>query len=940
MKIPIRKVGEFEWEIPPSYKGCMRVPAVVFADDYLITKMGEDLTLEQAANVSCLPGIERASYVMPDGHQGYGFPIGGVAGVRVEDGYISPGGVGYDINCLTPDTKVLDEHGAWRRIKDLKVGERVLVNDGRTRIAEVVFRFYRREGRIYVIKTRSGHVIKASHDHPVLTDEGMVPAKDVRRGMKLATYPFEGVEYESPPRTLLLGRNDFEGDVAEELERRGLLPLYTDNPKLPVIIKLLGYFMGNGVFDGEKTRFYGDGEGLEELRKDLGLLGYESSGVVERRGIAEHDDERTEGMEDSVYVPARSLRELLRRLGAPAGDKTRTSFRVPAWIRRSPLWMKRLYLAAYFGAEMSEPRTINGYNFEQPHVSITKIKGLEDDVEAFLEDIAGLLEDFGVEVLGISKEDVGSVVRLRLRVSNKPRSLINLWTRVGYIYNPLRQRLGLAAVAWLKLKVRVVGEAVALSHTAVSPGTALILLPEGAERDGGFVEGAAHGGVPESRAPRAFPAFEGWVEENVEGDIVWDVVDDVRVEEYNGYVYDITVDDQAHNFIANGVIVSNCGVRLLRTDLSLGDVKDRVKELINAMFKNVPSGVGSTGKLKLSFTELDKVLNEGVDWAIEKGFGWRDDEEFIESYGRIEYADAGKVSNTAKSRGADQLGTLGAGNHFLEIQVVDKIYDERLAKSMGIDHEGQITVMVHTGSRGLGHQVASDYLGVMERAMRRYGFNPPDRELASVPFNSKEGEDYFKAMAAAANYAFTNRQIITHWVRESIASVFREDPDKLGLRAIYDVAHNIAKLEEHEVNGKNVKLVVHRKGATRAFPPGHPEIPKVYRSIGQPVLIPGSMGTASYLMAGIHEGKRTFYSAAHGAGRWLSRNEAMRRSRADAVITKLLNAGIYVKAMTKDTVVEEMPEAYKDVDKVALVSHKVGIAVLVARMRPLGVVKG
>ncbi|MEO3992898.1 MAG: RtcB family protein [Desulfurococcaceae archaeon TW002] len=384
----------------------------------------------------------------------------------------------------------------------------------------------------------------------------------------------------------------------------------------------------------------------------------------------------------------------------------------------------------------------------------------------------------------------------------------------------------------------------------------------------------------------------------------------------------------------------NCGVRLLRTNLSLNDVRDKIKELVDTIFRNVPSGVGSTGKLKLSFTELDKVLNEGVDWAISRGFGWEEDREYIESYGRIEYADATKVSNTAKSRGADQLGTLGAGNHFLEIQVVDKIYDERLAKAMGIEHEGQITIMVHTGSRGLGHQVASDYLGVMEKAMRRYEFTPPDRELASVPFNSREGQDYFKAMAAAANYAFTNRQIITHWVRESVAKVFGTKPENLDLRAIYDVAHNIAKLEEHEVEGKNVKLVVHRKGATRAFPSGHPEIPRAYRNIGQPVLIPGSMGSASYLMVGIPEGKRTFYSAAHGAGRWLSRNEALRRSRADAVLNKLLSSGIYVKATSKETVVEEMPEAYKDVDKVALVSHKVGIAALVARMRPLGVVKG
>lgn len=384
----------------------------------------------------------------------------------------------------------------------------------------------------------------------------------------------------------------------------------------------------------------------------------------------------------------------------------------------------------------------------------------------------------------------------------------------------------------------------------------------------------------------------------------------------------------------------NCGVRLLRTNLSYNDVMPKIRDLVNTIFKNVPSGVGSTGKLKLSFTELDKVLNEGIDWAIAKGFGWDEDRKRIESYGRIEHADASKVSNTAKSRGADQLGTLGAGNHFLEIQVVDKIYDSNVAKALGIEYEGQITVMVHTGSRGLGHQVASDYLGVMERAMKKYGFNPPDRELASVPFNSREGQDYFKAMGAAANFAFTNRQIITHWVRESIAQVFKTSADKLDLRVIYDVAHNIAKLEEHDVDGGKVSLVVHRKGATRAFPPGHPEIPAEYRGIGQPVLIPGSMGTASYLMIGIPEGSYTFYSAAHGAGRWMSRNEALRSARADTVTSKLLEKGIYVKAASKEVIVEEMPEAYKDVDRVAMVTHKVKIAALVARMRPIGVVKG
>ena len=384
----------------------------------------------------------------------------------------------------------------------------------------------------------------------------------------------------------------------------------------------------------------------------------------------------------------------------------------------------------------------------------------------------------------------------------------------------------------------------------------------------------------------------------------------------------------------------NCGVRVLKTDLRVGDIKPKLKQLVNTIFRNVPSGVGATGKLRLTIQQLSEVLEEGAQWAYRQGYGWDKDIEHTESNGKLEWADANKVSHRAKTRGAPQLGTLGSGNHFLEIQIVDKIYDQEIAKKLGIYEEGQITVMIHTGSRGLGHQVASDYLQIMERAMRRYGIRPPDRELASVPFNSREGQDYFAAMASAANYAWANRQIITHWVRESFAQVFGTDPEKLGLYLIYDVAHNIAKLEEHTIDGKRLKVVVHRKGATRAFPPGHPEIPKDHREIGQVVLIPGSMGTASYILVGVKEGARTFYSAPHGAGRWMSRTAAVRSYRPQDVVNKLTSKGIYVKAATIKELAEETPDAYKDVDRVAIVANKVKIARLVCRMKPIGVVKG
>jgi len=384
----------------------------------------------------------------------------------------------------------------------------------------------------------------------------------------------------------------------------------------------------------------------------------------------------------------------------------------------------------------------------------------------------------------------------------------------------------------------------------------------------------------------------------------------------------------------------NCGVRVLRTNLSVEDVKPRLKDLVDTLFRNVPSGVGSTGQLKLSFKDLDEVLEYGVKWAIEHGFGWERDAEHTEERGSMKGARADKVSKVAKQRGHEQLGTLGAGNHFLEIQVVDRIYDPEIAKVMGITHVGQITVMVHTGSRGLGHQVASDYLQIMERAMRKYGINVPDRELAALPFKSPEAQDYFAAMAAAANFAWTNRQIITHWVRESFRKVFRQDPEALGMELIYDVAHNIAKIEEHIVNGEKYKVVVHRKGATRAFPPGHPEIPSDYSSIGQPVLIPGSMGTASYILVGTPHGARTWYSAPHGAGRWLSRGDAIRTQPPEKVIEELSSKGVVLRAATRRVISEEAPEAYKDVDRVVLVAEKVKIAKPVVRLIPIGVVKG
>jgi len=385
----------------------------------------------------------------------------------------------------------------------------------------------------------------------------------------------------------------------------------------------------------------------------------------------------------------------------------------------------------------------------------------------------------------------------------------------------------------------------------------------------------------------------------------------------------------------------NCGVRLIRTNLDEKDVRPKLKDLVNELFRAVPSGVGSEGVVKLSNAELDEVLTEGVYWAIRNGYGWEEDAEVCEENGKMKGADPSKVSNMARKRGAPQLGTLGSGNHFLEVQKVDKIYDHEAAKAMGIDHEGQITVLIHCGSRGLGHQICSDYLRVSESALKRYGITLPDRELACVPNSSPEGEAYRKAMYSALNFAWSNRQMITHWTRKAFEKVFNMSESDLGMHLVYDVAHNIAKVEEHKIDGSLKQVVVHRKGATRAFPANRPELPERYRSLGQPVLIPGSMGTASWILLGnARSMDLTFGSTAHGAGRTMSRAAAKRSYTAQEVQKRLEVRGIYIKALTKEGVVEETPEAYKDVDAVADVSHRVGIATKVARLVPIGVIKG
>jgi tRNA-splicing ligase RtcB len=382
----------------------------------------------------------------------------------------------------------------------------------------------------------------------------------------------------------------------------------------------------------------------------------------------------------------------------------------------------------------------------------------------------------------------------------------------------------------------------------------------------------------------------------------------------------------------------NCGVRLLKSSLSFADIVKSLERIGQMLFATIPSGVGRGGRIKLNRKAMDALLSEGVSWAVREGYAQSNDQTFIESQGSMDFADPDAVSQQAKERGFDQLGTMGAGNHFVEVDRIDKIFDAKIAKVFGLFHN-QIVIQIHTGSRGLGHQVATDYIRMMMLAMPKYAIRLPDRELACVPFASHEGMSYFNAMAAAANFAWTNRQIITFEIRQVFTKLFGKDNGFLSI--LYDVAHNIAKVETHTVNNKQKKLIVHRKGATRAFGPGNTEIPSVYRSVGQPVLIPGSMGTSSYVLAGTRRGREeSFSSTCHGAGRTMSRHAARKMIEGRALYEKLKKDGILVETESMQDLPEESPFAYKDIEEVINVVHSAGIAKKVARLSPLVVVKG
>ncbi|WP_297464948.1 RtcB family protein, partial [Thermococcus sp.] len=633
------------WEIPKFDKR-MRVPGRVYADDALIEKMRQDRTLEQAANVAMLPGIYKYSIVMPDGHQGYGFPIGGVAAFDVKEGIISPGGVGYDINCLAPSSKVLTEHGYWLKVEELPEkfklqGVKVYnINEGHNDSSKVAFvaeREVEKNEMAVRIITESGRIIEGSEDHPVLTPEGYVYLGNIGEGDWVIVYPFEGVEYEEK-HGIILNEEAFEGEdpqVLGFLREKGLVPLRWDDPKIGTIARILGFAFGDGHLGEMAGRltisFYGREETLRELKKDLERLGIGANLYIRERDYSiETTSGHYEGRSVSaeLRVTSRSFALFLEKLSMPRGKKTEKAYRVPEWIMEAPLWVKRNFLAGLFAADGS----IVEFRGNTPlpiNLTQSKSEELAENLAEFLDDIAKLLAEFGIKTaLYEVKSKKGVTYRLSIVGEDSIRTFVE---GINYEYDLEKKARGLIAAAYLRLKKRVreerrraIEKAREIYEKTGSVKKAHEVVKDVVNRR--FVERSICEGYREPRVPKDFPTFEEFAKERgYEGGFVAEKV--VKVEkvrpEYTKF-YDIGVYHEAHNFIANGVVVHNCGVRLIRTNLTEKDVRPKIKELVDTLFKNVPSGLGSKGRVRLHWTQLDDVLADGAKWAVDNGYGWKE----------------------------------------------------------------------------------------------------------------------------------------------------------------------------------------------------------------------------------------------------------------------------------------------------------------------------
>ncbi|MDP3728030.1 MAG: RtcB family protein [bacterium] len=961
----------------------MNAPVKIFADEKLFKKMTEDNCICQGVHVSTLPGIKGESIMLSDAHQGYGFSIGGVAAFDAENGIISPSGIGFDINCLPADAKVSLQYGTWLPIQSIEQTwnkVQLSFSDLETKsLAQTnVLAFMKKpsSGVLFQIKTKTGHTIRATDDHPFLTQDGMKKAEEISLKDKVLVYPFKGVQYEEPSNTILVSEDDLyplfdrfgiksEGkarnQILSQIRKLNILPLRYNSPQLPVLLKYLGYLFGDGNIYFSKNghmHCWGKKEDLLTILDDLKSIGIQGANIYQRERnhkiTTKYGVKEFSVVESALQKSGTGLFLILVALGCPYGKKTNQEYRVPQWIMDASLWQKRLFLASFFGAELSSPKCMNnGYNFFEHALGMNKLVSLKQNAIDFLQDIRRLLLDFDVtssepvHVEGYTYNGInGQTTGWRILIQTNSQNYLRFLETIGFEYHKEKQKKACLTAHFIRFKENILHIRARTRVKAKNmknqlfPKQVIMQALIGEYVNERFIERSMYESTENTRIAYVCSKFEEYCSKYAVGDsgLAWTEIEKIRLVPYDGMVYDVTMNDTNHNFIAENFVVSNCGVRVLTTNLTREEMKPKILPLLDILFKHIPPGVGRKSQFKLTDTDLNEVLQDGAKWAVKKGYGIQEDLEFCEEEGSMIGADYTKVSKEARARGIGQLGTLGSGNHFIEIQYVAKIQNKEVAKTFGIEKEGQVVVMIHCGSRGLGHQVCSDYLRKIEDTYPEIMASVPDKDLAYAPIQSQLAKDYYGAMCAAANFAWTNRHLIGHQVRRSFLEVFGE---KVELKTLYDVAHNIAKLEEHVIDGEKCKVYVHRKGATRAFGPGRKEIPLKYQKVGQPILLPGSMGTSSYVLVGTEGAMaESFGSTAHGAGRLMSRHSANKLWRGEQVKKDLEKKEIFIKAASWSGISEEAPGAYKDVDEVVAVSDAAGIGKIVCQLKPMGVVKG
>jgi tRNA-splicing ligase RtcB len=953
--VTLERVREHVWELPQE--GEMRVPARVLASERLLAAIADDRSLQQLRNTTHLPGIQTYALTLPDAHQGYGFPVGGVAGIDAEDGCISPGAIGYDINCLSGEMNVRLQFGRQREIADLvddfETEQAVIAaEDGQT-ASGIRLLTEREDATVYELETETGDTIEATADHPFLTPDGMVELGNLEPGETVYVSPFRGIDDESVEEFTVLTEEDFADEnrqIRRVLNERDVLPLRSTDETFQHLLKLVGYHTGDGAFtNAGLTSFYGDPEDLEAIGRDIERVGFTASPIYSRDRSHEIDGKSFETTEHSIRSSSRAFQLVMQKLGTPAGKKVESEFVTPWYFDRLADWQKRLYLSAYFGAEMNAPAAQHDKNLYCPKLSQTRTVEAADAGERFMREVAAFLDDLGIETNSIERFETDSnsthdTVRLRLGVKNDSANLIRFYSTVGYTYSQEKGRLAAKAIQYLKRKEQTIDERarIAADAKALADGGASPQDIKGTfDINDRFIERSIWGeraGRP--RPPADFPGFEAYCEQvSVAENLTVETTVSEILETDETTVYDIGVEHEAHNFIAGGFVVSNCGVRLLKTNLSYDDIRGTEETLVEALFANVPTGLGGGGIVEGA--PIEDILGRGVEWAVEEDYGIESDLIHCEDSGVRRDADPGAVSKKAKDRGRNQVGSLGSGNHFLEVQRVTDIYRDEVAEAFGLEQD-QVVVLIHCGSRGLGHQVCTDYLRDIEQTHQGLLDQLPDKELAAAPAGSQLAEEYYSAMCATINFAWVNRQVIMHRTRRVFERVFDRPWQDMGMELLYDVAHNIGKKEVHDVDGQERELYVHRKGATRAFPAGRPELPRAYSTVGQPVIIPGSMGAGSYILRGGENSlNETFGSTAHGAGRLMSRTQAKQEYWGEDVRDDLqAQDHIYIRAESGATIAEEAPGVYKSVDEVVRVSDALGIGDRVARTYPVCNIKG